>query len=108
MEKCELKHSEFDPCLFIGEKVTVITYVDDLIFWARDEVDIHAVAMLLRELGVDLEQEDDAAGFLGVMMQKYDLTGLLDCTQRANAYSECITLTQLKASYCLFLHSQIQ
>ena len=36
------------------------------------------------------------------------LRGYLDCTQRVNANSECITLTRLKASYFLFLHSQIQ
>ena len=36
--------------------------VDDLIFWSKDVLLINGVAMQLRELGVDLEQEDDAAG----------------------------------------------
>jgi len=35
-------------------------------FWATDENDIDSIAMQLREEGVDLEQEHDANGFLGV------------------------------------------
>ena len=61
-----MKQSELDPCLFIGEKVICIVYVDDLLFWARDETDINELAFGLRDLGVDLEEEHDAAGFLGV------------------------------------------
>ena len=68
LEQSCLKQSEFDPCLFIGDIVTCIVYVDNLLFWARDKNDIHDLAMNLRELGVDLEQEDDAAGFLGVTL----------------------------------------
>ena len=34
-----------DPCLFIGDKVICIVYADDLIFWAKDESDIHDLAM---------------------------------------------------------------
>jgi hypothetical protein len=39
-----------------------VVYVDDLIFWSNDTLAINDSAMQLRELGVDLEQEDDAAG----------------------------------------------
>ena len=76
-----LEQSELDPCLFIGPKVIAIAYVDDILFWARDEADIHDVAMKLREVGVDLEQEDDAAGFLGVRMERDAKTGLLEMKQ---------------------------
>ena len=37
--------------------------------------------MQLRELGVDLEQEDDAAGFLGVTLERDPETGLLEMKQ---------------------------
>ena len=70
MEICSLPQSYLDPCLFIGEKVMCICYVDDLLFWARDEKDIHELAMRLCELGIDLVQEDDVAGFLGVHMKR--------------------------------------
>ena len=55
-----MPQSKVDPCLFVGKKVIAICYVDDLLFWARDENDIHDLAMKLREQGVDMEQEDDA------------------------------------------------
>ena len=35
----------------------------------------------LRDLGVDLEQEDDAAGFLGVRLVHDSKTGLLEMKQ---------------------------
>jgi len=37
--------------------------------------------MQLRELGVDLEQEDDAAGFLGVSLDRDGPFGLLEMKQ---------------------------
>lgn len=70
MEECGMQQSELDPCLFLNEKVIAITYVDDILFWARDEKDIHDLAMSLRGVGVDLEEEEDAAGFLGVTLDK--------------------------------------
>ena len=39
--------------------------------WARDDADIVELAHGLRDLGVDLEEEQDAAGFLGVSIE-YD------------------------------------
>ncbi len=73
LESYGLKQSRFDPCLFIGPDVMCIVYVDDLIFWSRDVANIDRVGMELCKLGVALEQEEDAAGFLGVdgMRQQY-------------------------------------
>jgi hypothetical protein len=81
LESCRLKQSKFDPCLFIGPDVMCIVYVDDLLFWSRDVAKIDRVAMELCKLGVALEQEDDAAGFLGVKMERDSNTGLLEMTQ---------------------------
>lgn len=85
MEECGMEQSNLDPCLFLSGKVIAITYVDDILFWARDEKDIHDLAMKLREVGVDLEEEEDAAGFLGVTLDRNDdgsielkQTGLID------------------------------
>ena len=41
-----------------------------LIFWSCNIAKIDRVAMKLCRLGVTLEQEDDAAGFLGVSNYK--------------------------------------
>ncbi len=64
LEVCGLEQSKFDPCLFIGPDVSCVVYADDLIFWSKDVPQINQVAMELHELGVDLEQENDVAGFL--------------------------------------------
>ena len=48
MEACGMKQSELDPCLFVGEKVISICYVDDLLFWSKDARDIQTLAMQLR------------------------------------------------------------
>ena len=52
MLQCNIDH-----CLFIGDKGICIVYVDDIIFWGKDESDIHDLSMKLHDLGVDLEQE---------------------------------------------------
>ena len=81
LEKCGLKQSKLDPCLFIGPDVMCIVYVDDLIFWSRDVTNIDRVAMELCKLGVALEQEDDAAGFLGVKFDRDSETGMIEMKQ---------------------------
>ena len=77
--------SKLDPCLFVGEKVMAVAFVDDILFWATDVAYINQIAAKLREQGLLLEQEDDAAGFLGVRMSKTEegfiemkQTGLID------------------------------
>ena len=72
--------SKLDPCLFVGEKVTAVAFVDDILFWATDDAYINELAARLREQGVLLEQEGDAAGFLGVQMTKTE-NGLLEMKQ---------------------------
>ena len=81
MEACGMKQSELDPCLFVGDKVIAIQYVDDLLFWSRDEKDIFDLAIQLRDLGVDLEEETDAAGFLGVSLERDPTTNLIEMRQ---------------------------
>ena len=77
--------SKIDPCLFASDKVIAVAYVDDLLFWAKDEADIVALTEKLRAKGLLLEPEDDAAGFLGVRLHKHadgriemKQTGLID------------------------------
>ncbi len=81
MAICGMVQSKLDPCLFVGEKMICIYYVDDLIFLACNEKDIHHIAMTLREVGVDLEQETNAAGFLGILMARDPDTGLMEMKQ---------------------------
>ena len=81
MEACGLKQSTLDPCLFVGDKVICVAYVDDYLFWSRDESDISAVTDQLRDLGVQLQPEDDTAGFLGIDINRDPNTGTIEMTQ---------------------------
>ena len=81
MELCGTVQSKMDPCLFIGKKWMAIIYVDDIYIWSVAVNDIHDKAMKLREKGVDLEQEDDAAGFMGITLVCDETTGLMEMKQ---------------------------
>jgi hypothetical protein len=52
-----------------------------LIFWSKEVPLINRVAMELHTLGVDLEREDNAAGFLGVTLDRDASTSLLEMKQ---------------------------
>ena len=45
-------------------------YVDNILMWSTDEAYIYHLGGLLRAEGVELEEEVDAAGFLGVKLTK--------------------------------------
>ncbi len=64
-----------------NQSLTHACLLDDLIFWSREIPWINRVATALRELGVDLEKEDNAAGFLGVALDHDAQTGLLEMKQ---------------------------
>ena len=81
LEACGCKQSELDPCLFIGANVIAVMYVDDILMWSTDVDNIYALGESLRELGVELEEEGDAAGFLGVKLQRVEGTKQLVMTQ---------------------------
>jgi len=77
-----------DPCLFCSDDVVCLTYVDDCLFFARDET---AIDRVIESLGREeptsfkLNIEDDVAGFLGILLAKNSdgtielkQTGLID------------------------------
>ena len=50
-------------------------------FLGKYEKDIHDMDIKLHETGVDLDQKDDAAGFLGVTLENNNKTRLLEMRQ---------------------------
>ena len=59
--------TDVDPCLYVSDNVICITYVDDCIMISTSVKHINEVVRRLREeRGMDLEEEDDVAGFLGI------------------------------------------
>ena len=80
MIDCGMQVSKLNPCLFVGENVICISFVDDILFWSTDEKFINELAGKLRDQGLLLEQEDNAAGFLGGKMTKTS-DGKIELTQ---------------------------
>jgi len=81
LERCGLKQSQLDPYLFIGSCVICIVYVEDLVFWSPKEEYIYKFGERLRSDEVELEEEGDAAGFLGVQVHRNETTGHIHMTQ---------------------------
>ena len=48
---------------------------------ASNKYSIHNLAKYFRDVGVDLEQEDDTAGFLGVTLEREIKTGMIEIKQ---------------------------
>ena len=61
---------ELDQCLFIGDTVIALMHVDIILMWSTDDNHMVDIAHLSNEGGVDLEEENDAAGFLEMRMTK--------------------------------------
>jgi histone deacetylase 1/2 len=70
-----------DQCLFISEKVVCLVYVDDTLLFAKDMKDIDDIIAALQAAGMELEVEDDVAGFLGVHIDRRD-DGTIHLTQK--------------------------
>lgn len=85
--KCGMEQSDLDPCLFISEKVICVVYGDDFLFWSTDKKYIYNLAEALRKEDVLLEEEGNAARFLGVK-----LTQLID---RHISMTQCGLINQI-------------
>jgi hypothetical protein len=85
LESIGFESSISDQCLFISDKVVCLVYVDDTLFFAENEDDITEAIDGLIAAGMELEVEEDVAGFLGVHIDRrkdgsihLTQTGLID------------------------------
>jgi hypothetical protein len=65
---------ETDACLFVSSTCICLVYVDDTLLFACSQSDIEAVVHCPTNLGMDLEEEDDVARFLGVLIRRHSST----------------------------------
>ena len=70
LEFCGLKQSKLDPCLFIGDTVIAVMYVECILMWSTEDQNMINLTNLLNTEGVDPEEENYATGFLGVELTK--------------------------------------
>jgi hypothetical protein len=61
---------DVDPCLYILDKVICLAYVDNCVLLASKMSDIKEALHKLRSLKMELEEEDNLAGFLGVHIEQ--------------------------------------
>jgi hypothetical protein len=80
LEQVGFTQSQSDQCLFISEHVICLIYVDDTLFFTPEQKYIDEVLVKLRE-SMELEEEDDVAGFLGVLIKKSN-DGTITLTQQ--------------------------
>ena len=56
LEFCCLQQSKLDPCLFIGDTIIAVMYVDDILMWSIKDQHTVDFENLLNKVGVDLEE----------------------------------------------------
>jgi hypothetical protein len=71
-----LTMSAHDPCLFYGDGMVVVAYVDDCIFFGKDHQRLEDFKQKLKRRGMDLTDEsEDVYSFLGIEVAPDDKTG---------------------------------
>lgn len=63
------KQSAQDPCLFLSDEVVAVVWVDDVLFFARDEAAIDSMIASLQK-DFELKVEGDVSSFLGMEIIK--------------------------------------
>ena len=65
-----LRPSELDPCLFYGKDLLVISYIDDLLIYAKRREDITDLIQRLKDDHVNIREEGTAEGYLGLQVER--------------------------------------
>ena len=66
LEAQGLVPSNHDPCLFLGNGLLVITYVDDILIYGRSQEEIDNLIANLKKDNLSLRKEGTAEGYLGL------------------------------------------
>ena len=62
--------SEMDPCLFIKEGCAIITCVDDVIIFGRDNAHIEKVLAQFRDLKYEFSRDEGFSSYLGIQIER--------------------------------------
>ena len=89
------KQSKQDPCLFLADNLVAVVWVDDVLFFAREEKKIDE---MIKSLSTDFEMkvEGDVTSFLGLTIRKFEngsfeilQTGLIERILQASGMIDC-------------------
>ena len=59
-----------NPCLFYQGGIICLCYIDDCIFFSKDNEQLEKEVQDIKDAELDLNAEDDVAGFLGVLLTR--------------------------------------
>jgi hypothetical protein len=71
LEEEGMKQSVSDPCMYMGDGMIAVTYVDDVLFFGKNEEAIDAKISAIAARGFKLTVEDDVHTFLGVAVKRH-------------------------------------
>ena len=80
LESVGFTQSECDPCLFYQKDIICVCYVDDCIFFSKESERLAKIVDNINDAEMDLNVEDDVAGFLGVLLTRQE-DGTIALTQ---------------------------
>ena len=70
MELIDFTHSKCDPCLFLKGDITCMVYIDDCLFFGCNGNVLNKAIRDLKDAQMDLNIEDDIAGYVNVVEMK--------------------------------------
>jgi hypothetical protein len=65
-----VRQIEYDACLFVSDRVICIVYVDDTLLFSPRQEYIDEMIVRFEASGLSMEEEDDVAGFMGVLIER--------------------------------------
>ena len=69
LEAQGLTPSNHDPCLFLGNGLLVITYVDGILIYGRTQAEIDKLIANLKKDNLSLRKEGPTEGYLGLSVE---------------------------------------
>jgi hypothetical protein len=70
-----------EPCLFVKDGIICLIYVDDCLFFGRDDTKIRALVREIQDAGFELTIEEDVYAFLGIEVKFDSDSGTVTLTQ---------------------------
>ena len=70
IQKLGYKPSVFDPCMYFGENIILLVYVDDILMFGKDDVVLQRALDGFKGASLDFTEEKDVFAFLGVEVDR--------------------------------------
>ena len=82
MTKLGYKKSESDPCMFYGNGLIILAYVDDILMFGKNQAALDESLSRFKETKMNFTEETDVFAYLGVEVVRKDDTGEITLVQK--------------------------